>query len=369
MKFSSTIVGSLLFLVYLTHFCSSQIPTATQIAPFLQSPRFPHIFYDGNEYIYIFNRIMGTGTDYPGFWRLSTTNQTLEKLDSSLIKFSSYGYGASIGDKIFLFGPSEVPSFPSSPILEFRSPANFSTVQDTIGTFPYSLDSCAASLPTQEIFIVCGQFCDNTYIFDPRMNSIGFISRIPPEHTRSFPTVTVLNNKAYIFGRIANYDWENNQTYSILDLQSMKFSHGPDDLNYIKNTGAPEAINDGESIFLIPTNYDLPNSRSDGIFKINPETRTHEFIPVENFPLNDNQYFRTAPRAVYVEKLNGFFMIGGEIQTYNGGNGHLQGIWFVDLKPLSQTTEPPTTTTESPITTTISPDLFSCANRTQGESN
>jgi len=91
----------------------------------------------------------------------------------------------------------------------------------------------------------------------------------------------------------------------------------------------PSVVFDGKYGYIIGGHRDedigVPNS---GIFRYDPETEEHQFLPVANFPATGSQLY-SYPSAEYVEKLNRIYLFGGYV--YFGNEGYRDGIWYIDL--------------------------------------
>jgi len=328
----------------------SQTYTATKVADLPPSTRDPILSYaQGEDSIYIFSEAIVSGQYSPFIHRFNIFDSSLETItDSPTIPFQpAYAYGATINSSSYLLGIGP----DKSSVLKLDHPYNISYLSN----FSVHNNNYGAGAYKDEIIIVGSEL----YKYNPRSGSVDFLRLVPPPYKKSQPSVIVIEDNAYVFGRPSDAEFLDRQTYYVIDLVNFEFFPGPEDLNFLNYYGKSSATYDGKYIYVFPNHPNSTTARVNGIYVIDPKTSTHEFIPVQNYPPQDSLYFIDAPQSVYVEELNGIFLVGGTVVTEEESFKNLQSIWFVDLNLMNPTTSPPTTT--------LNPDLFSCSNRTDGK--
>jgi len=319
------------------------------------------VFYDGDEWIYTFHTVKDDGY-HPQLWRLSVSNFTLEKVAEYTNFMNFYGYGAHINETAYFFGDTRE----DSSIVQFKLDNNSNSTELltplTGLTLPLSMYGSAITYQ-DEVYIFCSSYCSGVYKFFPENQEITQVTEIPMVHRKSQVGSVRVEDKVYVFGIPLDYYNEDNHTYSVFNLKTYEYEGNTgNNLDYLKYTGIPAATTDGKFIYLIPSHENPATARVDGLYQIDPKTHTNQFLPVADFPVNNPSYFYDAPASIYVEKVNGIFMFGGVVRELGKqwNVEYLKQIYFIDMSPLN----PPL-----PTTTTLKPDLFTCANHTDGELN
>ncbi|OXA40945.1 hypothetical protein Fcan01_24302 [Folsomia candida] len=143
---------------------------------------------------------------------------------------------------------------------------------------------------------------------------------------RSATSVRV-GGKAYLFGIAAPH----NSAFQVLDLETLE---GPVfDVGFFPFNHAPEVVYNGENIYILGGNRGPP---SRGILQLDPNSYEWRLVPVDNFQLQDEDYYYdVAPVPIYVEKLGRIYFFGGKVMNrYTGETIFPRDVWYLDLAPV-----------------------------------
>jgi len=207
----------------------SQTYTSTKVADLPPSTRYPILSYaQGEDSIYIFSASLVSGLYSPFIHRFNIFNSSLESVtDSPTILFEpAYAYGATLNSTSYLLG---IGSDRSSILKLDHSYHNISYGSN----FSVHNNNYGAATYKDEIIIVGSELSK----YNPNTGSIDFLRLVPPPYKKSRPSVIIIEDLAYVFGRPSGAEFLDRQTYYVIDLVNFEFFPGPADLNFLTYSG------------------------------------------------------------------------------------------------------------------------------------